>query len=225
MFWSSRVTIHASTIALGCRDVGGGVGDFLMSKPYRLFVVELSDICKRRDPSKPNLLVARTQMALGTRFEFLQRTRKREWFSDHIHRLRIDLSGDEEFSDASRSRDALRLLVDNLSRQGYTVNRDTRVWQVYVVELDPRDVKNPGLGYVYVGETCKAPEVRLQEHLTMKRNRRGRLFSPVVAKYGIRLRAELAPTERYFCSEASKAAEIKWAEHLRELGYVVEGGH
>ncbi len=140
-------------------------------------------------------------------------------------KLRDDLSDGATFTGSGAAGHALRRLIDDLSRQGYTVNRDTRVWQVYVVELDPRDVDNPGLGYVYVGETCKAPEVRLQEHLTKKRNRRGRLFSPVVSKYGIQLRPELAPTDRYFCSEASKAAEAQWAEHLRRLGYVVEGGH
>lgn len=195
------------------------------ARHYRLLVIEIEDVVPRRAENMPNLFVTRTLDSAETRFAYLKLESKNQWYSGHLVRLRNDLTNDTAYSDLRVAGRALRSLVDDLSLQGYTVNRDTRVWNVYVVELDPSDVQNPGLGYVYVGETCKDPEVRLQEHLTRRRNRRGRLFSPVVARYGLRLRVDLAPKNRYFSAEAAKTAEVEWAEHLRTLRYVVEGGH
>jgi len=198
----------------------------LPARPYQLMVVELTDVCQRRDPSKPNLLVVKTQSEPKSRFQYLLGNSSEKWYSGFVSQLREDLVDTRMFTSAADASTALRDLVGQLSTEGYTVNRDTRIWSVYVIQLDSQHIDNPGKGYVYVGETSKPHEIRLAEHLEKKRNSNGRLYSSVVAKYGIRLRPELAPTSNtYFDQESSRIAESSWASHLRNIGYTVEGGH
>lgn len=196
---------------------------------YRLMAIELTDVCPRRCIDKANLLVLKTQSDPDFRFRFLSERSAGKWYSGHIVRQRQDLVTDQQFLSSDDAKIALRQLIAGLSSDGYTVNRDSRVWSVYVIELDPRDLRNPRnheVGYVYVGETCKPHDLRFAEHLQRKRNKNGRLFSKIVAEYGIRLRADLQPTEnRFFDKESSKIAEAQWAEHLSSIGYRVEGGH
>jgi hypothetical protein len=189
-------------------------------------VVELTDVCRRRDPSKPNLLVMKTQSDPKSRFQYLLGNSSEKWYSGHVSQLREDLVETQLLSSAADANTALRDLVRHLSTEGYTVNGDTRIWSVYVIELDSQHIDNPGTGYIYVGETSKPHENRLLEHLTRKRNNNGRLYSSVVAKYGIRLRPDLAPiSNKFFDQESSRIAESSWASHLRNIGYTVEGGH
>lgn len=188
--------------------------------------VELTDVCHRRDPSKPNLLVMKTQSEPKSRFQYLLGNSSEKWYSGYISELREDLYENRLLASAVEANTALRDLVGRLSTEGYTVNRDTRIWSVYVIELDSQHIDDPGKGYIYVGETSKPHETRLAEHLEKKRNDKGRLYSLVVAKYGIRLRPELAPTSNtFFDQDSSRIAESSWASRLRDIGYTVEGGH
>lgn len=196
-----------------------------MSKPYQIIVVELSDISERRNPSKPHLYVSRTQTSPHIRYEYFESAPKEKWYAGKVIQLREDLMDGKVYNNANDARVAMKTLVNQLSCQGFTVNRDSRIWSVYVIELDPAANQHQGIGYLYVGETCKEHSVRFQEHVSKKRNNRGRLYSSVVASYGIRLRPDLAPNSRIFCSQESKRAEAEWAAHLRNLGYTVEGGH
>jgi len=189
-------------------------------------VVELTDVCRRRSPDKPNLLVMKTQSPPRSRFQYLLRNPSTKWYSGYISQLREDLVDNRLLTSATEAEIELRDLVRQLSAEGYTVNRDSRIWSVYVIELDSRHIDNPGKGYIYVGETSKPHVTRLKEHLTRKRNKKGRLYSSIVAKYGKCLRPELAPTSnRFFDKESSRIAEASWANHLRNIGYTVEGGH
>lgn len=198
----------------------------LSARPYHLMVVELTDVCQRRSPDKPNLLVMKTQTQPRSRFKYLLRNPSGKWHSGYISQLREDLVDNRLLASATEAEIGLRDLVRQLSAEGYTVNRDTRIWSVYVIELDSRHIDNPGKGYVYVGETSKSHVTRLEEHLTRKRNNNGRLYSSIVAKFGKCLRPELAPTSnRFFGQESSRIAESSWANHLRNIGYTVEGGH
>lgn len=190
-----------------------------------VIVVELDDVCTRRHPSFPNLYVAVCLGSIDDRFELLLRGRGPSWIRGRKQILRTDLSINCEFKDPADAKDARKHLEKQLRAQGFTVNRNTDVWTVYVIELDAAAIKNPGLGYVYVGETRRDPHERFLQHINKASNSRTRLYSTVVAKHGQRLRMDLAPTNKYFDRESSKRAEADWAEHLRSLGYTVKGGH
>jgi hypothetical protein len=192
---------------------------------YSLIVLELEDVVPRRDETKPNLYVANTTMLLTARFELLKNGRGPDWLSGHIRQIRHDLSFADFTLELGYATKFKSETIAALRSEGYTVNRNTDMWTVYVIELDPRAAKNCGAGHVYVGETKKNPTQRFQEHLSRAVNSKTRLFSSVVASHGIRLRMDLAPTRQFFDKQSSKAAEAEWAEHLRSLGYIVKGGH
>jgi len=193
--------------------------------PHYVVVFELDDVVPRRCSNLPNLYLGVSIQSLFERCESISAKKSDKWFSGHIRRTRPDLCPSDQFSSRESARAAASAITKRLSSEGYTVNRNTRIWSVYVVELNEAAIPTPGLGYVYVGETFKSHEQRLTEHLTRARNSKTRLFSPVVAKHGIRLRPDLSPSGCLYSKEASKAAESAWATHLRSLGYVVEGGH
>lgn len=192
---------------------------------WSLFVVELDDVVARRDPAKPNLYVARTIVEPEKRFDNIRKGKKKHWYSDHAVRLRQDLAPSRRYDSQEKAKAAYTRLVKKLAKEGYTVNRDTRVWTVYVIELDSSGVSHPRKGYVYVGETSKTPEERFCEHMEGARNKRGKLFSNDVHKHGRVLRPDLAPNRLYFDQESSKRAEKQHAELLRAKGYSVAGGH
>jgi hypothetical protein len=189
-----------------------------------VLVVELDDIVPRRDLDKSNLYVGLTIEEPAVRYERLKMGYGPAWLQGHLVRLRGDLvSG--PFLSRDDARLECRMAIRCLKSEGYTVNRDTRVWTVYVIEMDPKGCKDPGKGFVYVGETSKTPEARYTEHIKGKRNKCGRLYSRSVRKYGTRLRMDLAPEIRYFDGASSKAAEKRWARKLKDEGYKVVGGH
>ncbi len=75
---------------------------------------------------------------------------------------------------------------------------------------------------IYVGYTSKTPEDRFQEHLSGARNRRGRLYSPVVRDYGKYLQPR--KYERYNPMDTKEEAmekERDLAEKHRRNGYTV----
>jgi predicted GIY-YIG superfamily endonuclease len=189
-----------------------------------VLVVELDDVVPRRDPDKPNLYVGLTIEEPAVRYVRLKKGHGPAWLQGHLVGLRDDLVSGPFLSRDDAKREC-RIAIRCLRSEGYTVNRDTRVWTVYVIELDPKGCRDPGKGYVYVGETSKTPEARYKEHLKGKRSKRGRLYSRSVRKYGRRLRMDLAPKFRYYDAASSKAAEKRWARKLTDEGYKVAGGH
>jgi len=94
-----------------------------------------------------------------------------------------------------------------------------------VIRLADDAVGDAGAGYVYVGETSRTVEDRLDQHLTGARNSRGKLFSPVVRDHGIGLAPELMTSKVYMSKKQAQKAERRLAERLRKQGFVVEGGH
>ena len=192
---------------------------------YQVIIVELDDVVPRRCSEHPNLYVGKVIQDPYDKFESLKTKRSQSWYSGHEVRLRDDLMDFVPYMSKGEADKAVREITERLMADGFTVNQNTTVWSVYVIELDKAATSGDSIGYVYVGETSKPHEQRLQEHLMRARNSKTRLFSSVVAKHGVRLRPDLAPTEIYFSKKASKAAEVAWAEHLRRLRYVVEGGH
>lgn len=189
-----------------------------------VLVAELDDVVPRRVPDKPNLYVALTIQEPAKKFAALLRGKGPSWLNDHLFALRDDLSSGPFVlrEDAEKEK---RAAVACLKKEGFTVNRDASVWTVYVIELDPKGTKNPGRGFVYVGQTSLTPEERFAQHKKGKRNKRGPLFSPITRRWGLRLRMDLAPDTRYLDRASAEAAEKRWAQKLRDEGYRVAGGH
>ena len=192
---------------------------------YWLIVIELDDVVDRRDPRKPNLYVAKTVTPPEERFATIQRGKKKHWYSEHVTRLRTDLGNSRTYRTSEEAKQALLKLTRKLNSEGYTVNRNTQVWTVYVIELDKTAVTNPGKGYVYVGETSRTPEERFKQHRDGARNKRGPLYAGVVKQHGIKLRPDLAPRKKYFDQASAKRGEKEHFELLKSKGFNVKGGH
>ena len=192
---------------------------------YRLIVIELDDVVPRRDQRKPNLYVARTVTPPEERFATIQRSKKIHWYTAHVLKLRSDLANSRTYKSSDDAREACSKLSKKLTSEGYTVNRNTQVWTVYVIELDKTAVSNPGKGYVYVGETSRTPEERFKQHRDGARNKNGRLYANVVKQHGVRLRPDLAPRKKYFDKDAAKRGEKEHFELLKAKGFNVKGGH
>lgn len=193
--------------------------------PYSLIVLELEDVVPRRHANKPNLYVSITTMPLFARSELLNTGRGPDWLSGNIRQVRNELSCANFTLDHDCAKTFKTESIAALRSEGYTVNRNTDIWTVYVIELYKNAIKDSGAGYLYVGETMKSPEQRFKEHMTRAVNGKTRLFSSVVANHGHRLRIDLAPDQKFFDKQSSKEAEAEWADHLRSHGYVVKGGH
>lgn len=194
--------------------------------PSGVIVVELDDVIPRRHPDLPNVYVGSTTSPIDHRFQFLLRGKGPGWIQGHIRSLRPDLSVETRDVSPAEARSLRQGIVKTLKSQGYTVNRDSYIWCVYVIDLDPAAAKNPGRGVVYVGETCRTPEERFQQHMNPVPTAKGRrLHSAVVTRHGQRLRMDLAPGTPFFDAASAKRAEAEWADHLRSLGYIVKGGH
>jgi len=192
---------------------------------YWLIVIELDDVVPRRDPKKPNLYVAKTVTPPEERFATIQRSKKQHWYTEHVIRLRADLAKSRSYKSSEDAKQALTKLTRKLTSDGYTVNRNTQVWTVYVIELDKTAVSNPGKGYVYVGETSRTPEERFKQHREGARNKFGRLYAGVVKLHGVRLRPDLAPRKKYFDQASAKRGEKEHFELLKSRGFNVKGGH
>lgn len=200
-----------------------------MTGTHRVYVVELDDESgPRRRADRPNLHVGITTMEPTEKLAQIERSSKRHrQIRSHVVRLRADLTRSYKATTELDARRQKRKLAIKLMRQGYTVNGDRRVWQLYVIELggEPSST-NRALPRVYVGETSKSPEERLEQHLSGARNGKGRLYSSVVNRDGLRLRPDLVllPAVHY-TQEDSRRAEDNLATLLRERGYEVKGGH
>ncbi len=194
------------------QPTGGG----LQAVPaLRLAIIEVDDVVPRRVGDRPNLVVILTLDTEAKLGALAAGRGKPKWARERVKRLRPDLA---DPSDAT-GRDACR----RLAGLGFTVNRDQRLWRVYVVELSPSP---PGtVGWVYVGETAIDVDRRIEQHRTLAVGAHGKLYSPVVAKHFLRRRPDLEPVGPLFDRDQAKAEESATAERLAGLGFKVAGGH
>lgn len=110
----------------------------------------------------------------------------------------------------------------------YVIELDPRVWELNKFRKanpSPREDKR----CVYVGMSSKAPEQRLEEHLSMTRNKKGhKLYSTVVARYGKKKDGLIERLYRNYqnipTKKLAEAAEKRLAERLRKRGYGVWWG-
>lgn len=195
-------------------------------RAYRLVVLELDDIKPRIRADRPNLYVGMTLHGADELAAGLNQGRyKPSWARHHVVRVREDLCP-EIITDRVEARAEMKKLESKLRSKGYTVNRITQAYRTYVIDLHDPDLGDPGKGYVYVGQTSKSVEDRLQEHLTGARSKKGhKLASAVVKRFGQSLNHDLMTEKVYPTKRAALKAERRLADRLRKAGYVVEGGH
>ena len=193
---------------------------------YRVVVLELTDVVPRIRPDRPNIYVGITTRTSQQLADGLNDGKyKPVWVRNNVVGLldKLAPNGTFTYMEAKQQRDELKR---QLRTKGYTVNRNTTAYRTYVINLDNPDLKEPGKGYVYVGQTSKTPEQRLQEHLTGARSGKGHnLASRKVFKYGTDLNYDLMTQRIYLTQKQALKAERRLAERLRQQGYTVEGGH
>ncbi len=199
-------------------------------RQYRVFAVELDDwFGPRRRADRPNIHLGVTCRDPKDLFDAARAGRGSAGVvREHGVRLRSDLTrgyGPTTRAEAQRQK---RALTAKLMKRGFTVNGDTRVWRVYVIELDDGvgTRQHPNRPWVYVGETSLMPEERFEKHQHQVRNRKGPVYSRVVARHLLRLRPDLYEGEPVCYTRAdSLVAEKALAERLARQGYSVRGGH
>ncbi|MDA0677464.1 MAG: hypothetical protein O2788_05600 [Chloroflexi bacterium] len=211
-------------------------------RPEWLCVLELLDRgAARRCPHLPHVEVTRTLTPPGVELDARIKSDKK-WMAKGVRRVRYDLMPEDREPggrltpflmpcNATAARKAVTRLRDELQAKGYTVNGNTTVWRLYVIELRPRgsatgDTIQP---YVYVGQTSIPLEVRARQH------RLGPAFSPGYDKYSRichkhykQLRLELLPRwarQTFYSRCYALRAEGKLRLHFESEGYRVEGGN
>ncbi len=199
-------------------------------RQYRVFAVELDDgFGPRRRADRPNIHLGVTARDPKELFDAARADRGRvRVVREHGVRLRSDLTPNYGPTTQAEAQRQKRALTAKLMRRGFTVNGDTTVWRLYVIELDdavgPR--KRPDRPWVYVGETSRTPEERFEQHRSQARNQNGPLYSRVVARHALHLRPDLYDPERVlFTRDEARKAERALAERLARQGYSVKGGH
>jgi len=193
---------------------------------YRVVVLELTNVVSRIRTDRPNLYVGvttRTPQQLADGLNNGKYTPA--WARNNVVGILDTLApaGTFTYTEAKQLRDDLKR---QLRTKGYTVNRNTTAYRTYVINLHNPNLADPGTGYVYVGQTSKTPEQRLQEHLNGTPSRKGHnLASRKVLKYGTELNYDLMTQRIYLTQKQALTAERRLAARLRQQGYTVEGGH
>jgi hypothetical protein len=99
------------------------------------------------------------------------------WYSQTIVRDRPVLAPKRHFNSKETAAKTHDRLMTHLKRDYHTVYRETRVWTVYVVEVDPSAVAKPGQDFIYVVETSLTPEEQFKQHRDGARNKRTSFFT------------------------------------------------
>ena len=110
---------------------------------YNVVVLELEDVVPRRDPRRPNLLVARTLRSVEDFASDLRnsRSKRHKWAHGRVVRVRPELSSQEPLLQGEAKKQQAAISAE-LKRKGYTVNRDVKVWRTYVINLnDPKQTE------------------------------------------------------------------------------------
>jgi len=193
---------------------------------YRVVVLELTNVVSRIRTDRPNIYVGVTTRTPQQLADGLNNCKyKPAWARNNVvGRLdKLAPTGTFTYTEAKQLRDDLKR---QLRTKGYTVNRYTTAYRTYGINLHNPDLTDPGKGYVYVGQTSKTPEQRLQEHLNETLSRKGHnLASRKVFRYGTQLNYDLMTQRIYLTQQQALKAERRLAERLRQQGYTVEGGH
>ena len=192
-----------------------------MTRGFVVTVVELDDAEARDLPDKENLLVR--VFRVGQVASEVVAARDAE-LASRIVRARDDLSPDTVFATKARAKARRKKLAWQLRNRGHSVLGHDEHFRVYVIELDASGLDEPGRGYVYVGETIQSVDDRFEQHRLGTVEWSKARGSRRVGARAVRLRPDLTDTRIYRSRNASRAAERRLADQLRDKGYVVVGG-
>ena len=108
-----------------------------------------------------------------------------------------------------------------MAKRQRSTGRGSRVYCVYIIELDRACVKTPcALAPLYVGQTAHTPEQRFAQHKTG-----GRLAAGKAHRFGVRLRYDLMKGIGPFTTRKdAEAAEKAVADALVRRGHRVFWG-
>ena len=145
--------------------------------------------------------------------------------ADELVALRQDLAPRRSWSDRSAAVAAKSETIGRLRQKGHRVNGVATAYHVYVIELDDevgQKSGDPSLPWLYVGQSSKDPTVRIEEHRSGARNRRGPLFSRVAHRHFVSGRPDIYALIRpVFTQVEALELERETASVLREAGFSV----
>lgn len=197
--------------------------------PINLLVVELNEP-RGRKPEKPHLYIALTSLNIDFAFQRLNDGKGPTWLNGKIAKLRHDLTPNyRETHRRDIAEERLEKLKVDLSRQGFGVNGDSKVWVVYVLDVDPdteprildRGMKGE---VVYVGQTSSTREIRAEQHAGRVLSKSGKhIGAPSTKGRNPVLNLRLSPTKEMYTEVDAIAFETATHKRLVDLGYRVLG--
>ena len=197
--------------------------------PINLLVIELKEL-KGRKPEKPHLYIALTSLNIDTAFQRLNDGKGPTWLHGKIVKLRYDLIPNyRETLKRDVAEERLEKLKVDLSRQGFGVNGDSKVWVVYVLDVDPdtepRILDRGKNGKViYVGQTSSTRELRAEQHAGRAPSKSGKhIGAPSTKGRNPVLNLRLSPKKEMYTEVDAIAFESATHKRLVELGYRVLG--
>jgi hypothetical protein len=195
-----------------------------------VIAVELDDNAKICVPGKPHLYVAVSQLEPSQFLDSLLSPASKMKLPGKPLRLRQDLI--PKYKPSRESTVIARRLAETrqaLRQRGHAVNGDYKVWSVYVLDLDPdnptpivdRGKKNH---VVYVGQTSKEIETRLNEHRGEAFGKSGKyLGSRRIKGRNPTINKSLTPKKKLFSQRDAEKFEVEYSHKLQKAGYRVLG--
>ena len=193
-----------------------------MARGFLVAVFELDDADPRDLPERENLLV---RVVVANREPLSVLASQDEALAARVVRVRDDLIPSTVFATRRRAKLSRKKVAQRLRNRGHSVLGHDEYFRVYVIELDASELDEPGRGYVYVGETSQSVDDRFEQHRLGTVEWSKARGSRRVGARAVRLRPDLTDTRIYRSRNASRAAERRLADQLREKGYLVLGGH
>jgi hypothetical protein len=197
--------------------------------PINLLVVELNKLKGRRS-EKPHLYIALTSLNTDVAFQRLKEGKGPTWLLGNVAKLRNDLIPDyRETHKRGVAEDRLEKLKKDLSRQGFGVNGDSKVWVVYVLDVDPDTepiILDRGKNgkVIYVGQTSTTRELRAEQHAGRVLSKSGKhIGAPSTKGRNPVLNLRLSPTKELYTEDDAIVFESVTHKRLIEMGYRVLG--
>jgi hypothetical protein len=197
--------------------------------PINLLVVELNEP-KGRKPEKPHLYIALTSLNTDVAFQRLKEGEGPTWLLGNVAKLRNDLIPHyRETRKRGVAEDRLEKLKKDLSRQGFGVNGDSKVWVVYVLDVDPDTepiILDRGKNgkVIYVGQTSTTRELRAEQHAGRVLSKSGKhIGAPSTKGRNPVLNLWLSPTKELYTEDDAIVFESVTHKRLIDIGYRVLG--